>query len=199
MKLNLQLPKLLVIVLAAGVLGGARCHAFRDCCDDDDRSNDDDDSCDCNDDDDDGFFSSTAVPTAGGEAGREAIDWKLHEYQLLVGTEPGAPAVAGLIDIRGFSLSRQLGPGVFGNAEIQLFTGNVLHGNQELFALPAEAGRLRFDAIDHQEHFILVSYVQERVSAEEIATLVPDATLTFVLDLHGRLIEIQNRTRLDVR
>ena len=195
------LAKVAVLVLAAGALGGASCSVSTGCDDDyydddddgwfdddDDGWDDDDDDCD---DDDDGSSSAAGAGRAKG-----AVDWTLRDYQQIEAQEPDAAPIAGLIAIKGFSLSRQLGPGVFGDPQIRLFTEQVLSGNPQLFALPPEAGTLRFDAIDHEEHFILVRYAQERIGGDGVAQLRPGATLTFVLDLHGKLVEVQNQTKM---
>lgn len=180
-----------LLIAAAGSLGGAHC-TVRAGCDDDDLFDDDDDDWDDDDDDcdDDDGWSTAAEPGAPDPA----VDWTLREYQLLESAEPGRAPAANLLSIRGFSLSRKLGPGVFGDPELTLFAGNVLHHNPQLFALPEGAGQLRFDGIEHQEHFILVHYAQELVHPDDTATRVADASLTFVIDLHGRLIEVQNLT-----
>ena len=197
-----------VVALAGSVLAASGCYVVvcddDEDWDDDDDSHDDDDDCyddddDGSDDDDDGSSSSAESQGADDDA-----EWKLLEYGLVPSQEPGAHAVQCLIDIRGFSLRSKLGPGVYGDDEIRNFTGKVLQANAELLVPPAEQGRLRFDSIDHQQSFILVSYVQELVRGglvegeAEIATLVPGATLVFILDLHGRLIEIDSTLRIDV-
>lgn len=197
------LAKVAVLVLAAGALGGASCSVRTGCDDDyydddddgwfdddDDGWDDDDDDCD----DDDG--SSSAAGAGGADGAKRAVDWTLRDYQQIEAQEPDAAPIAGLIAIKGFSLSRQLGPGVFGDPQIRLFTEQVVAGNPQLFALPPEAGTLRFDAIDHEEHFILVRWVQEQIGADGVARLRPSASLTFVLDLHGKLVEVQNQTKI---
>lgn len=186
---------ILALVGAAGVMGGASC-SVRSGCDDDDWDDDDDcwdDDDDGWDDDDDGFFS--AFQPGGASRSESAIDWTLHDYQRVDAAEPGAAPVAGLLSIRGFSLSSKLGPGVHGDDDVIRFTDRVLHGNDPLFALPADAGQLVFDHLDHQPDFTLAVWRQELAAADGSARRVRDATLTFVLDLHGRLIEVQNLTR----
>jgi len=189
-----------VLVAAAGVLGGASCRV-RSSCDDDDGFDDDDDAFDdddddCGDDDDDGFFSSTDAE--GTAALGPEVDWTLREYRLSESDDLGAHSVSSLSAIRGFSLTSKLGPGVFGDAELTAFTANVLKTNEALIGVAPEHGRLRFDAIEHQQHFTFVNYAQELVDERDVATAVPGALLTFVFDLHGRLIEIDNATRIDV-
>jgi len=179
------------LALATGILTGGSCRYSS--CDDDDDSWDDDDDCYDDDDDDDGWSSSTARP--GEEAG--AIDWLLRDYLLIPTNEPGAHPVSSVISIRGFSLAGKLRPGIYGDPELQQFTANVLHANVDLFALPPGQGRLRFDSIEHTSDFALVTYVQELVDGRDVATVVPGAALTFVFDLHGRLIEVDNSLRAD--
>ncbi len=195
------LAKLAVLVVAAGAMGGASCTVRGGCDDDyydddddgwfdddDDGWDDDDDDCD---DDDDGFSSS-----AGAGGAPRAVDWTLRDYQQIDAQGPDAAPIAGLIAIKGFSLSSKLGPGVFGDPQIRLFTQQVVDGNPQLFALPPEAGTLRFDTIDHEEHFILVRWVQEQLGGDGVAQRRPGATLTFVLDLRGKLVEVQNLTKI---
>ena len=197
-----------VLLVGGGVLVGSSCTvAAKTCFDDDDDSDDDDDGSDddddggdddCFDDDDWDDDEDFSVAANGRLQRRLPIDWTLRDFALIEADLPGAAPAAVLLEIRGFSLGSKLGPGIWGDAEIRRFTELVLRGNPALFELPAGAGQLRFDSIDHQEHFILVRHVQERVSDDDLATLLPGAAITFVLDLHGRLIEVQNTTRHDV-
>lgn len=196
------------LVAGAGVMVGSNCTvAVSTCFDDDDDSDDDDEGSDddddggsdddCFDDDDWDDDEDFSVASNGRLQRRLPIDWALREFALIEADDPRAAPVAVLLEIHGFSLGSKLGPGVHGDAEIRRFTELVLLGNPALFELPDGAGRLRFDGIDHQEHFILVRHVQELVSDDDVATPLADAAITFVLDLHGRLIEVQNTTRHD--
>jgi len=188
------------LVAGASVMVGSSCTvAVTTCFDDDDDWDDDDDDSDgdCFDDDDWDDDEDMVVAANGRLQRRVPIDWTLREFALLEADDPGAAPAAVLLEIRGFSLFSKFGPGVYGDAEIRRFTELLLLGNPALFELPEGAGRLRFDGIDHQEHFILVRHVQELVSDDDLASVVPDAAITFVLDLHGRLIEVQNTTRHD--
>ncbi len=185
-----------VLVLAAGALGGASCSVRSGCDgddddffdDDDDGFDDDDDDCD---DDDDGFFAA-----AGDRRHGQPVDWTLREFQQIESHDPDAAPIAGLIAIKGFSLSSKLGPGVFGDPQIRLFTQQLLDKNPSLFALPDGVGALRFDTIQHEQHFILARWVQERPGDDGVARIVPGAVVTFVLDLHGKLVEVQNLTKI---
>jgi hypothetical protein len=191
---------LAALVAGAGVMVGSNCTvAVTTCFDDDDDADDDDDDSDgdCFDDDDWDDDEDVFVASNGTLQRRLPIEWTLRDFALLEADEPGAAPAAVLLEIRGFSLGSKLGPGVYGDAEIRRFTELVLRANPALFELPEGAGQVRFDGIDHQEHFILVRHVQELVSEDDLATLLPDAAITFVLDLHGRLIEVQNTTRHD--
>jgi hypothetical protein len=187
------LAALAVLVVAAGVLGGASCSTR---CDDDDSTDDDDD---CDDDDDSWDDDDDSLSTSGDEdASAASADWLLREFRVIPSQAPGEHPVQGVAAIRGFSLAAKLGPGVYGNAELELFTANVLHANQDLIGVQARHGRLRFDSIEAARDYTFVRYAQELVDETDAATLVPGAWLTFVFDLHGRLLEIDNATRTDV-
>ena len=172
------------LLLLTEVLGGSW-GCVVSSCNHDDCSHDD-----CSHDDDDDSSSSQAQA-------KPAVDWTLRECKVLPADERGAHPVRSVIDIRGFSLRSKLGADVFGDAEIQQFTSQLLHANEALIGLPEGPGHLRFDAIDHQPGFIRASYVQELVDERDVATLLPGAALRFVLDLQGRLIEIDGSLRLD--
>jgi hypothetical protein len=195
-----------LLVLATGALGGASCH-LRSCddddsfdddddggFDDDDDSFDDDDDGGC-DDDDDGSASST-----GGRRGGAAteVDWVLREYTLVRSDDPGAHPVRSLLDVRGFSLSAKLGAGVFTDAHFADFAARLLAANEPLLGLPPQAGRHAFAAVEHGPDFVLVSCAQELVRADGLTAPVPGAETALIFDLHGRLLEIENATRVDV-
>ena len=190
--------------LMTGVLTGGGCYVSS--CDDDDDDWDDDDFDDDGDDDDDCWDDDDSDDDDDDDAGgssldataEASVDWQLRDYRLIPEEEPGAHPVRSLVSIRGFSLTSKLGPGIYGDPELQHFTSEVLRANEELIGLPDGPGRLRFDAIEHPASFMLVTYVQELVDLErDVATVVPGAALTFVFDLHGRLIEIDGTLRLD--
>ncbi len=181
-----------VLIGAAGVMGGASCSVD---CDDDDCWDDDDDDWDDDDwdDDDDGWAAS--LFGSGGSVPAAPVDWTLRDFQRVDAQEAGAAPAAGLLSIRGFSLSSKLGPGIHGDDAVIRFTDHVLRGNDPLFALPEGAGRIVFSHLDPEQDFTLVVWRQELERPDGTIVRPRDATLTFVLDLHGRLIEVQNLTR----
>ncbi len=178
------------------VLGGG-C-SYRNNCDDDDDvgiSDDDDDDDDdrCDDDDDDDVIIVTSS-TLGNAAG-DPESYVLRDYRIEPSQGEGAHPVRRVADIRGVSLFGILGPGEYGDVEIQSFTERLLQSNDPLLRLPPEAGSLRFEGIRVSSDSMVVSYQQWWPGHEERAE---GAMVLFVFDRFGQLRQIENTMQLAV-
>jgi hypothetical protein len=171
------------------LLGGGSCVVSTDYCDDDDDDDPEDDDDDCyDDDDDDDAAAVTAV------AGPEA--YRLRSFALVAGEDPGAHPVRRIERIEGPSLFAAFGPGDYGAQELAAFTAAVRAANPELLELAPEAGRLVLREVSFLCPSALVRWAQLPPGAEAPDGALDGAGQCFLVDGHGRLVAIDNTTRL---
>jgi hypothetical protein len=172
-------------------LGGGACIVTSGCDDDDDDDGDlDDDDDDCYDDDDDDDDGTTTATAAGPEA------YRLRSFELVASEEPGAHPVRRLERIEGPSLFAAFGPGDYGARDLAAFTAAVRAANAELLELPPESGRLVLREVRYLCPSALVRWAQLPPGAEEAGAALDGAGQAFLVDGHGRLVAIDNTTRL---
>ncbi len=192
--------RLVLLLPFVGLLGHSSC-AVATCAGDDCDDFDDDD-----DDDNDANTSLTRGGGLDAAAARssgfafptnEAGALRLTVFRTIAATDPRSHPVRRLVDIEGISLFEPLGDGEVGEEDLRAFTERLLQDNFDLIGLPVRSGRLLFADARFLDSAILVSYVQETSSMFETPRLVPGARLLFEFDRLGRLVSIDNTTRID--
>lgn len=205
---GLALRALILLLPLFGALVQSSCWVYvDDCDDDDDYCYDDDDDDDFDDDDDDDFHLTPGGggPATAGDGGASPLPaadagLRLVTYRLLESDEPGAHPVRRLVGIEGIAMRAAPEAATGGDGAFAEFTKLVLFENWDLIGLPASAGVLVFDGTSRLDGETRVRYAQ-RPSPLGVLSGFDGGTgaglaMTFVLDGQGKLVEIDNATRV---
>jgi hypothetical protein len=215
---------LLFCLACVSVLGGGSCYysSNHSRCDDDDDTNDS--GCDDDNDFEATAADSPALPTwvirnelDGLAAGRPGTVWTtdgsllgeplrftrtasasvaLDSYELDLTDEPGRHPRLRVRDIRGLTAFDAQATGILSPSDFARFSALVLAGNDDLIGLPPAAGQLVPRSVHFLDQIIVAVFQQVPRGAEFSSSDWEDGQSLFVYDLLGRLLQIENQTRL---
>jgi hypothetical protein len=121
---------------------------------------------------------------------------RLLRYEMIPSRDPRAHAVAQLIRIEDIALPEPVEASADAERMLRDFTARVIEDNAGLIGLPEQAGRLAFDEVRFADSATTVAYKQRAKRFVGRPRDVRGARLEFVFDGAGRLVEIDNSTRI---
>ena len=203
-------------VALLSVLGGGSSCSFcsGSLCDDDDTNDDDDDSnlsvpVDPTTTADDGGCSTHDEPTRSGPLTARLRDdgaafqapalsaeaYRLTRFDLVEGADGWGHPVAALRRVQGVNVNDLWAPPRLEGAAFRAFTAELLAANPFL-DLPAGAGHLVFAESWIGGELVVVRWRQEVTDLERSRLAAPPGELSFVFDLFGNLLQVENTTQL---